>query len=174
VARLFLVLMLAVGLVLAGCDAPNSHTEKAAKDGRSADEKGPLPKEPGPKQPSPSSRSAQYSTGPAPKDVLASQYQYVNAGDYGAAYDLFDDQSQQLVSQEQYSAYFASVAPYQITSYSFPSVQIQGDTASVVVDLAVSSSVGEDRYRVTQRMVREDGSWRVVMREEQVASFVGT
>ena len=42
-ARLFLVLMLAVGLVLAGCDAPNSHTEKAAKDGRSAHEKGPLP-----------------------------------------------------------------------------------------------------------------------------------
>jgi micrococcal nuclease len=41
----------------------------------------------------------------------------------------------------------------------------------VVVDLAVSSSAGEEAYRVTQRMVREGGNWRVVMRDEQAASF---
>ena len=41
----------------------------------------------------------------------------------------------------------------------------------MVADLAVSSSDGYDQYRVTQRFVREDGGWRVVMRDEQVASF---
>jgi len=165
--------MLIAGLVLAGCATPHSQTdragkergaEKAANDGRPSDEKGAEPKGPGPRKP----------TSPAPEDVLASQYRHVNAGDYEAAYDLFDDRSQELVSPKQYGAYFASVAPYEITSYSFPSVRVQRDTASLVVDLAVSSSTGEDRYRVTQRMVREDGSWRVVMREEQVASFTGT
>jgi len=70
-------------------------------------------------------------------------------------------------------AYFTHVAPYEITSYSFPSVRVQDNVASLVVDLAVTSSEGEDQYRVTQRMVREDGSWRVVMREEQIASFSG-
>ncbi len=41
----------------------------------------------------------------------------------------------------------------------------------MVADLAVSSSDGYDEYRVTQRFVREGGGWRVVMRDEQVASF---
>jgi micrococcal nuclease len=48
----------------------------------------------------------------------------------------------------------------------------EGQTASVVADLVVSSSSGEDQYRVTQKLVREGGSWRVVMRDEQVASFI--
>ena len=41
----------------------------------------------------------------------------------------------------------------------------------MIADLSVSSSEGEERYEVTQRLVREDGDWRVVMRDEQVASF---
>lgn len=107
----------------------------------------------------------------APEEVLASQYELVNAGDYGAAYALFDSGSQQLVSPEEYGAYFASLAPYEITSYSFSSAQVQGETATVVVNLTVSSSAGVEQYPVSQQMVLEDGSWRAVMRPEQVASF---
>jgi hypothetical protein len=110
----------------------------------------------------------------APEEVLASQYELVNAGDYGAAYALFDEGSQQLVSAEQYGAYFESLAPYEITSYSFSSVQVQGETATLAVDLVVSSSAGVEQYQVTQQMVLEDGSWRAVMREEQVAVFTVT
>lgn len=106
-----------------------------------------------------------------PEKVLASQYRHINSGDYGAAYDLFDDESRSLVPLEQYKAYFASAAPYEITSYSFSAVKVQGDEASVVADLSVSSSDGEESYDVSQGLVREDGSWRVVMRDEQVASF---
>ena len=107
----------------------------------------------------------------APEEVLASQYEFVNAGDYAAAYALFDAQSQQRVSPEEYGAYFASLAPYEITSYSFSSAQVQGETATVVVDRTVSSSAGVEQYQVSQQMVLEDGSWRAVMRPEQVAAF---
>ena len=62
-------------------------------------------------------------------------------------------------------AYFKSAAPYEITSYSLSSAQIQGDEASVVADLTVSSSAGDESYGVTQGLVREAGSWRVVMRD---------
>jgi micrococcal nuclease len=200
VKRLLFLLVLGVGLMLAACDAPDSNgeraekerePEKAAKDERpdsgsvakkeakrSERESQPPPSPTEAQYSSPSAAGAQYSTadadnstGPSPEDVLASQYRHINAGRYGAAYDLFDDQSQQLISQEQYEAYFISAAPYEITRYSFTSVQTQGDTASVVADLAVSSAAGEDSYQVTQQLVREDGSWRVVMRDEQVASF---
>jgi hypothetical protein len=106
-----------------------------------------------------------------PEEVLASQYELVNAGDYGAAFALFDTGSKQLVSQEQYGAYFESLGSYEITSYSFSSVQVQGETATVVVDLTVSSSAGVEHYQISQQMVLEDGSWRAVMRPEQVASF---
>jgi micrococcal nuclease len=41
----------------------------------------------------------------------------------------------------------------------------------MVANLAVTSSDGYDEYSVTQGLVREDGSWRVVMRGEQIASF---
>jgi micrococcal nuclease len=103
--------------------------------------------------------------------VLASQYRHITSGDYEAAYDLFDDGSRELVSLEEYSAFFESASPYEIANYSFPSVRVQRDEASVVADLAVSSSDGEESYEVTQELVREDGNWRVVMRNEQVASF---
>jgi micrococcal nuclease len=52
-------------------------------------------------------------------------------------------------------------------------VDVSADAASVTADLSVSSSTGEDRYQVTQQLVHEDGSWRVVAREEQLAAFSG-
>ena len=105
---------------------------------------------------------------PAPDEVLASQYKHINSGDYGAAYDLFDDRSRALISLGEYEVYFAAAAPYEIADYSFPTVDVQRDEASVAADLAVSSSAGDESYEVTQQLVREDGDWRVVMRDEQV------
>lgn len=194
-SRFLLIVVLTVGLILAGCAPPDSQTEsaakeqpseKAAKNKRPPDAKPTRQEQPDPEPdanvadgkeakpgagspPEPEPQPA--FSGSAPKEILASQYRHVNAGDYGAAYDLFDDQSQRLVSSKQYSAYFASEAPYEIESSSFSSVEIQGKAASLDVDLTVSSSSGDEQYQVTQRLVRERGSWRVVMRDEQVASF---
>jgi hypothetical protein len=111
--------------------------------------------------------------GQSPEDVLASQYEHINLGEYGKAYALFAEQSQQLVSPEQYRAFFEANAPYLIANHSFPSMQVQGETATVDVVLTTSSAGGEDQYQITQQLVREDGRWRVVMRDAQVATFIG-
>ena len=111
----------------------------------------------------------------APEDVLALQYQYINADDYEAAYDLFAEESKQLVSPEQYRAYFENAGFYDIVDYTFVSVQVEGDTATVVTDYVVSSGIaGEEHYQRTQQLVREDGAWRVVMRDEQIEVFTGS
>lgn len=110
----------------------------------------------------------------APEEVLTQQYEYINIGDYDAAYALFSDPSQQAVSLEQYRAFFQSYDYYFVESYSFPSVQVQGETATVEVALTNSTSDGEEAYQATQELVREDGGWRVVMRDAQVATFAGS
>ncbi len=111
----------------------------------------------------------------APEEILALQYQYINADNYEAAYNLFTEESKQLVSLEQYRTYFENAGYYDIVDYTFVSVQVEGDTATVVTDYVVSSGIaGEEQYQRTQQLVREDGSWRVVMRDEQVGVFTGT
>ncbi len=188
-SRHLLTIVLALVLAAGGC-APPDPESKGTKEAQRAEvstkdeasKPKPSGKEAGPDNdgetreasaPDGPGNDPEESAAPAPDEVLASQYRHINSSDYGAAYDLFDDRSQGLVSPEQYEAYFAAAAPYEITDYSFPTVEVQRDEASVVADLAVSSSDGEESYEVTQELVREGGKWRVVMREEQVASFAG-
>ncbi len=53
-------------------------------------------------------------------------------------------------------------------------MQVQGEAASVDVVFTTSSAEGEQQFYRTQQLVREDGGWRVVMRDDQVAAFLGT
>ncbi|MGF1470517.1 MAG: hypothetical protein ACFB50_02095 [Rubrobacteraceae bacterium] len=111
----------------------------------------------------------------APEDTLALQYEYINEGDYGSAYNLFAEQSRELVSFDEYKAFFENAGYYEITDYSFPIVQVGGETATMEGELYVSSGTnGDEQYSITQRLVRENGSWRVIMRDGQVATFTGT
>jgi micrococcal nuclease len=166
--------------ILVGCSETSSPPEQPEKEGIEKVEKQPSQKaeithkEPTEDVAKAVSEEQSEPQTKSPKDILRSQYKHINAGNYGIAYDLFAEQSKELVSLEQYTAYFASHAPYKIESYSFLDVDVQGDKASVVVDLAVSSSAGEDEYQVTQQMVQEEGSWRIVMRDAQLASFTDT
>lgn len=126
------------------------------------------------RQPS-TTQKEQASKEPAPEETLALQYQYLNEGNYGAAYSLFTEQSKQLISLEQYRAWFENAGNYQITNFSFPTVQVADNTATVVADLtATSDTTGGDQYQRTQEMQLENGSWRVVIRGEQVELFAGT
>ena len=186
-SRYLLMIVLALVLAVGGCAPPApeakgtkeaQRSEVASKDGASKPK--PSGQEAGPDNdgetreasaPDEPDNDSEKADSPAPEEVLASQYEHINSGDYRAAYDLFDGQSRVLISPEQYEAYFAAAATYEITDYSFPTVEVQRDEASVVVDLAVSSSAGDESYEVTQELVREEGDWRVVMRDEQVASF---
>ncbi len=110
-----------------------------------------------------------------PEEVLALQYQYINARNYEAAYDLFTEESKQLVSLEQYRAFFKDAGYYNIVDYTFLSVQVEGDTATVVTDYTVSSGIAaEEEYQRTQQLTFEDGARRVVMRDEQIEVFTST
>jgi micrococcal nuclease len=167
---IFLALML---LLFVGCSEETStrpeHPEK--KKGTEKIEKQPVKEQ---KDEEGANVAKKQETAPheeSPKEMLASQYRHINTGDYKAAYALFDAQSQQTVSLAQYRAYFRNNAPYSIDRYSFPSVEVSGDSATVTADLSVHSTTGHDRYQVTQQLVRQDGGWRVVLRDEQVASF---
>ena len=112
--------------------------------------------------------------GRSPEEVLALQYEYINRGDFERAYSLFDEQSRQEVSLEQYSAFFEANAPYSVTDYSFSSAQEQGGSATLDSEFTVNSASGVEQLQRTQRFVRESGEWRVVMRPDQVAALTAT
>ncbi len=112
--------------------------------------------------------------GRSPEEVLALQYEYLNRGDFEKAYSLSDEQSRQEVSLEQYSAFFKANAPYSVTDYSFSPAQEQGGSATVGSEFIVTSASGVEQLQRTQRFVRENGEWRVVMRPDQVAALTAT
>lgn len=114
------------------------------------------------------------SKGNSPENVLALQYEYINRGDFQSAYSLFANQSRQEVSFNRYRSFFEANAPYSVTDYSFPSVQVQGNSATVDAAFTVNSAGGVEDLQRTQQLVREDGEWRVVMRPEQIAAFTAT
>jgi hypothetical protein len=106
-----------------------------------------------------------------PEDVLALQYRLINAGDYEGAYELFAERSKGVISLEQYRAFFETNSPYSVTDYSFPSVDVRGDAATVGAAFTVDSPSGREVLERTQELVCEGPVWRVVMREEQAAAF---
>ncbi len=110
----------------------------------------------------------------SPEDVLALQYEYINRGDFEKAYSLFAEQSRREVSLGQYRAFFEVNAPYSVTDYSFPSVEVQDGSAVLEAEFTVNSVAGVERLQRTQELVRQDGDWRVVMRPEQIAAFTAT
>lgn len=108
----------------------------------------------------------------APEETLELQYQYINTAAYREAYELFTEDSRQSVSLEEYQAYFEETAPYEVVDYSFPSVQVDGDTATVETAVTVSTGpAGIEQYQRAQELELSDGGWQVVMRDEQVESF---
>lgn len=106
----------------------------------------------------------------SPSETLEAQYDYMGSGQYEDAYYMLAEQSQRLVSLEQYVGFFPS--SYEVSEYSVNSEQIDGDTATVQADLVVSDSQrGVQRYPITQEFVLVDGEWKVILRDEQIETF---
>jgi hypothetical protein len=110
--------------------------------------------------------------GPSPEEILALQYEYANMTAWKQAYELFAQESQARVSEQEYADFWKSRPPEAITEYSFPSVVVQGDHATierVYTDATAKKSV---QSKATQEAVREDDGWRIVMRDSQVKAFI--
>lgn len=80
---------------------------------------------------------------------------------------------QQIVSLEQYKAFFEDRPGYAVDPYNVTHVDFQGDDATTVeVVFTTDSAVAEpQKFVVDQQIVREDGQWRVVMRDQQIDFF---
>jgi hypothetical protein len=91
--------------------------------------------------------------GPRPEEILALQYEYSNMTDFERVYDLFAQESKDRVSEQDYVSLgreMIRVSGYLFPSYSFPSVEIEGDRATIQV-VYYSDAEGQHRtgdYRV--------------------------
>lgn len=107
----------------------------------------------------------------SPTETLEVQWQFLNAGQYEDSYNLFAEQSQQLISLDDYSTSYAPT--YEISDYTFFSEDIQGETAVVEAQLFLTGTQkGTQQYPITQELVLEDGEWRVVMRDAQAQALL--
>jgi hypothetical protein len=87
-----------------------------------------------------------YPQGPRPEEILALQYEYFNMADYERVYDLFAQESKDRVSEGVYVSFQRELHKEDpgnfIPSYSFPSVEIEGERATIQV-VIYSDAEGE-------------------------------
>jgi hypothetical protein len=114
--------------------------------------------------------------GPKPEEILALQYEYSNMRAYEQAYELHAQESKDRVSRELYVSTLEQSdrkEPYAITDYSFPSVQVNGDRATIERVYTWETPDDEGQAKATQEMVLEEAGWRVVMRDNQYEFYLG-
>jgi hypothetical protein len=114
--------------------------------------------------------------GPRPEEIFALQLEYYNLTAWEQAYELFAQESKARVSKQVFVSKNQEdhqQDPVAFTQYSFPTVKIQGDHATMQVVRSTSWSEGETQDRVTQEAVLEDEGWRIMMRDEQYKHYGG-
>ena len=116
--------------------------------------------------------------GPRPQEILALQYEYYNMGEYERDYELYAQESKDRVSEQLYVSSIRQQdqkdGGFTLPKYSFPSVEIEGDHATMQVVRSYSSqeeSEGQDR--VTHDAVLEGEGWRILMHDGQYEFFLG-
>jgi len=111
--------------------------------------------------------------GPRPEEILSLQYEYNNMTVYEQSYELFAQETKDRVSEQMYVSGQKEYDVAAFMEYSFPSVDVQADRATVerVATYANKEETGQDK--ATQELVLEDDGWRVVMRDEQYELFAG-
>jgi hypothetical protein len=88
-----------------------------------------------------------------------------------SAYDLLASESKKKVSRHTYTAFFNAVGAPQV-DLSFSSAEARGDKAKLAVNRTIQFEGQEpEKDRRTQRLVREDGAWRVVLDDETLKLF---
>lgn len=102
----------------------------------------------------------------APSEIQQLHYDYLNSAQYEEAYEFFAAESKNTVPLGVYSSAYAPT--YEVSEYTVNSERINGGTATIEADLVVSGTQnGTQQYPITQEFVREDGQWRLIMRDNQ-------
>lgn len=109
--------------------------------------------------------------GPQPQEIFALQHEYYNMTAWEQAYAFFARETKAQVSEQVYldqNQKDDQRNPASFTELSFPTVDIEGDHATMkVVRSWTSEDEGDVQERVQQEAVLEDEGWRIVMRDEQ-------
>jgi hypothetical protein len=117
--------------------------------------------------------------GPRPEEILALQYEYFNMTDFERVYDLYAQESKDRVSEQLFVGAEKEArqqgVSYTMPSYSFPSVEIEGDRATIHVVGSEPPVEGEGLHRVTHELedeaVLEDEGWRIMMGKSELRHF---
>jgi hypothetical protein len=106
-------------------------------------------------------------------EMLDKYYRNINQGDYDEVYALFADRSQQIISLEEYEAWYKTRPGYSLDPYKILEIDVQSDDrATVEVKVTPDSAESEPQeLLVEQTVVREEGEWRVIMRDDQIEAF---
>ena len=118
-----------------------------------------------------------------PEEILALQSEYFNMTDFERVYDLYAQESKDRVSEQVFvgaekEAKQQGVSPTTPTSYSIPSVQIEGDRATIHVVAVEPPVEGEGLHRdrvVTYaheaELVLKDEGWRIMMQKAALRHY---
>jgi hypothetical protein len=114
----------------------------------------------------------------SPEETLAMYWEYLNVGYFDLAYDQFASESKAQFTSEQFQTAMTTGTSeqwrrYPISDYAFPSVEIEGDRATVerVMMTYDNKNYESSQQRKTQEFVKEDGAWRIIARPDQVEYF---
>ena len=109
--------------------------------------------------------------GSPPEEVLALQYEYLNMQAWDLAYELFAKQTEDLITETRYTEVNEQEVPNVITQYSFPSVEVQGNNATIERLITYSEGGVGGQDKATQEAIIDGGAWRLLMREDQAIYF---
>lgn len=113
--------------------------------------------------------------GPSPEEILALQWEYTNMTAWEQAYELFAEETKNRVTLEQYKSGQESGPTDVVADYSFPSVSVEGDRATIewVMTVNYPDDYNESQEQATQEAVLEDEGWRILMRDDQYEYYLG-
>src|SRR5215207_5537863 len=117
--------------------------------------------------------------GPSPEEILALQNEYFNMTDFERVYDLYAQESKDRVSEQVFVSAEKKAKQqgvnYTIPSHSYPSVEIEGDRATIPLVAVEPPVEGEGLHRVTHaheaEAVLEDEGWRIMMGKAELHHF---
>ena len=109
--------------------------------------------------------------GPRPEEILALQFEYYNMTDYERVYDLYAQEGKDRVSEQVFVSIQKATKQQgdksTIPSYSFPSVEIEGDRATIQV-VTNSDAEGEGELSAYREpAVLEGEGWSIMMHKGQ-------
>jgi hypothetical protein len=119
--------------------------------------------------------------GPSPEEILDLQNEYFNMTEFERVYDLYAQESKDRVSEQafvsaQKKAKQQGVSPTTPTNYSMPSVEIEGDRATIHPVGIEPPVEREGLHRVVTdpheaELVLEDEGWRILMGKSELFHF---